>query len=552
MLLIVFLAVALFFTFSQAYAYTEITNCTTITSPGEYRLTQDIIDFPGDVCINIKSNDIILDCQGHVIDGDVSSEYSFGINIDGYSNITIKNCVLGEWSAYRIYLYHTSNVRILNCSFTYGSFDYNGEPAIYFTHSDNCFVDNITSYGMLYIAEATIGCYLNNIYLSGRYYAGITIESSSGIVINNTRIIEAQGISITNSDHINVINSYINTVPHGIYLYQTEYCNFNNIKIYYASDAINLNFCNYNNFTNITINNFGEGIWLDRWSFGNVFTNVNIIDGGTGVYVRRESSGNYFKGLTIRNTSYGIVFYDLPFDNVFEDFTISDITGNGIWLTQVQSTNEFRNGRIERIHPIVGQEESSGIGIRLEDAANQIFWGIIIKNSDNCGISLWDSGDNLFYNNIFMNKNNTCFGGVVYPNYWNTTLKRGKNILGGPFIGGNFWGRPDGKSILDELKYAIMDGIYDHPYDLLGDGTNVDYLPLARYVAAYREVGLGATARAIARINPFAVLIFVLMPVIIGEGIINTFEGVKVNEPLKAAIRLLILIISLALFAAAF
>jgi hypothetical protein len=64
--------------------------------------------------------------------------------------------------------------------------------------------------------------------------------------------------------------------------------------------------------------------------------------------------------------------------------------------------------------------------------------------------------------------------------------------------------------------------------------------------------GLGATARAIAQINPFAVLIFVLMPVIIGEFLIRNFEEIKVNEPLKAAIRLLIIIISLALFVAAF
>jgi len=61
-----------------------------------------------------------------------------------------------------------------------------------------------------------------------------------------------------------------------------------------------------------------------------------------------------------------------------------------------------------------------------------------------------------------------------------------------------------------------------------------------------------ATMLAIAQINPFATLLIFLMPVIIGEGIINAFEGIKLNEPLKAFIRLMILIISLALFAVAF
>jgi uncharacterized protein YqhQ len=64
--------------------------------------------------------------------------------------------------------------------------------------------------------------------------------------------------------------------------------------------------------------------------------------------------------------------------------------------------------------------------------------------------------------------------------------------------------------------------------------------------------GLRATMLAIAQINPLATLILLLMPVIIGEFLVKNFEEIKVNEPLKAVIRLLIIIISLALFAAVF
>ena len=64
--------------------------------------------------------------------------------------------------------------------------------------------------------------------------------------------------------------------------------------------------------------------------------------------------------------------------------------------------------------------------------------------------------------------------------------------------------------------------------------------------------GLRATMLAIAQINPLATLILLLMPVIIGEFLIRSFEEIKANEPLKAVIRLLIIIISLALFAAIF
>jgi parallel beta-helix repeat protein len=558
-LLISFLIVVLLFSFSQAYAYTEITDCTQITSPGEYKLTQDIIDTDVSVCIDIQSDNVVFDCQGHILDQVYLPPdwFGIGINIGSRSNVTIKNCVFGDWFFQGIYSYQSSNITILNCSFTFGS-DFSQGESIRFSNTYNCQVDNITSYRLLDIRDLTQSCYLSNLYISGEY-SGIYVSDSSNIVMNKL-IVSSISFEIENSDHINVTNSYINATYDGIDLSTVGFSVFNNIEIYgvdretfygtiRANYGLFIESSNFNNFTNITIRNFKhEGIWLGRWSVDNTFINVSISDivggEGIGVYVWRESDGNYFKGLTIRNTSYAGIFLDyLPAGNVFEDFTISDIADSGIWFTQVQYTNEFRNGRIENIH---------NNGIRLEDAANQVFHNIIIKNSGNCGISLWDSGYNLFYNNIFMNRNNTCFEGNIYPNYWNTTLKRGKNILGGPFIGGNFWGRSDGKSILDELKYAIKDGIYDHPYDLLCDGSNVDYHPLAMYVVPSLPIGLGATARAIAQINPLAVLIFVLMPIIIGEFLIRNFEEIRANEPLKAIMRLLIIITALALFALAF
>jgi len=64
------------------------------------------------------------------------------------------------------------------------------------------------------------------------------------------------------------------------------------------------------------------------------------------------------------------------------------------------------------------------------------------------------------------------------------------------------------------------------------------------------EYGLRATAFAIARINPLATVLFILMPVIIGESLIREFKDIKVSEPLKAFVRLIVIITSLALFAA--
>jgi hypothetical protein len=59
-------------------------------------------------------------------------------------------------------------------------------------------------------------------------------------------------------------------------------------------------------------------------------------------------------------------------------------------------------------------------------------------------------------------------------------LTKGTNIVGGPYIGGNYWGSPDGTGYSDTCVDANNDGICDNPYTLATD--NIDYLPLAKYV----------------------------------------------------------------------
>jgi hypothetical protein len=94
------------------------------------------------------------------------------------------------------------------------------------------------------------------------------------------------------------------------------------------------------------------------------------------------------------------------------------------------------------------------------------------------------SFNNLIYNNIFNNTNNIYFDGTIYTNYWNTTLQPGDNIWNSSlgYIGGNLWTTPDSNGYSDTCVDANYDGFCDQPYDLLGDGSNIDYLPIAKYV----------------------------------------------------------------------
>ncbi len=61
------------------------------------------------------------------------------------------------------------------------------------------------------------------------------------------------------------------------------------------------------------------------------------------------------------------------------------------------------------------------------------------------------------------------------PNIWNTTKIAGANIVGGPFIGGNYYATLNGTG-WSETHADRGDGFVAEPY--LFDATNTDYLPL--------------------------------------------------------------------------
>jgi parallel beta-helix repeat protein len=96
---------------------------------------------------------------------------------------------------------------------------------------------------------------------------------------------------------------------------------------------------------------------------------------------------------------------------------------------------------------------------------------LINNNASNnwYGIYLRDSSNNIIYNNIFNNTHNTIFEGTNIGNIWNITKTAGPNIIGGPFLGGNYWS--DYGSVDTD-----GDSIGAMPHEM--DANNTDYLPL--------------------------------------------------------------------------
>ena len=109
-----------------------INSCSNLDKDGgTYYLTGDIINSTNISCINIKESNIILDCRGHIIDGNQRGIFAKDVN-----NITIKNCIISRCSN-ALYLVDVTNSKIFNLTFR------NNGRGIFLDNSDNCSIEKV-------------------------------------------------------------------------------------------------------------------------------------------------------------------------------------------------------------------------------------------------------------------------------------------------------------------------------------------------------------------------------------------------------------------------
>jgi hypothetical protein len=203
-------------------------SCSVLDHPGTYYLTQDIIDSSASVCINISANNIVLNCQGHIIDG-IDASGSHGIDIgSGISNINITNCIIRDWEQ-GIFLepFYSENITLINNTFTSNiiganlyqlefsdiinnTFYQNTRTGLYFSSGcelnihDNIFRDN--NYGIEFVQAPDCGL-RNDIQMLPGYIYNNIFNNTNNVYFQNTPTTNYYYWNVTKQSGKNIWNS---------------------------------------------------------------------------------------------------------------------------------------------------------------------------------------------------------------------------------------------------------------------------------------------------------------------------------------------------------
>ncbi|MDY0129072.1 MAG: PKD domain-containing protein, partial [Methanosarcina vacuolata] len=176
-----------------------------------------------------------------------------------------------------------------------------------------------------------------------------------------------------------------------------------------------------------------------------VIENNKLLSNCYGIYLLRSKGDKLSKNTATNNLQYGIVL------GTATDNTISGNTA-------------LNNGR----------------GIHIGNSDGNTLSGNTVQNNNIYGFYICGKSDtNKIYNNYFNDTNMTIKNGI--GNSYNTKKTAGTNIVGGPYIGGNFWGKPNGTGFSNTAVDNDRDGISDSAYKNIAGSIYSDNLPLVVY-----------------------------------------------------------------------
>ncbi|MBN2251859.1 MAG: right-handed parallel beta-helix repeat-containing protein [Candidatus Altiarchaeota archaeon] len=187
-------------------------------------------------------------------------------------------------------------------------------------------------------------------------------------------------------------------------------------------------------------------------------TVIEAADTVNGNVVMIKADNVTLTGFTLNRTQYGAGVYLLnardcnvslnTVTSVFHGVMIQNSTGNTI-------ENNNISWPLYGFYMVMG---ASGNTVRGNNITST-YYGIYVSGSPS-------STGNLFYDNFIKS---SIHAESQEQNFWNATKIAGTNVIGGSYMGGNYWSNYTGTD-------GDGDGMGDTPYVI--DDNNVDYLPL--------------------------------------------------------------------------
>lgn len=480
-----------------------------ITSTGGAAVTNVTALLSNDHVFEVTADNVTI--RGFNVSG-ATVEGNAGIFLSSSNNSTLTdNTVMGDYEG--IYLVGSNYNMVTN-----NMLKYCGSDGIDMDHSNyNSLIDNTASYNdddgielsdfsnYNTVTDNTAeynsndGIYLNvssnnNLIsntVSNNSIAGIKLKlSSNNTLIDNTA---SSDDSLNNYvELIHLLNSSYNTLTgntafggwHGIYLYISSNNDLtNNNASNNGNDGIELEWSGNNTLTSNTVSYAAEdGIEVD-WSGNNDLINnkvsnnhyegIRIVNSSYNTLTGNTAEYNTNDGIDLKNSSYNTLTDNTAEYNGNDGFDIKESSNNNMLSN---NTAEY-NGNdgiylgYSSNNTLIGNMLSHNTrdGIDMDYCSISNLTDNKVSYSGEEGIDVDSSSNNRIYNNYFNNTINVGFIGINVGNIWNITKTAGTNVVGGPYIGGNYWSDYSGVD-------NDGDGIGDSQIDL--NASNTDYLPL--------------------------------------------------------------------------